>query len=438
MSTMLKPEPGRRRTRPPAPRCIIVIVLSATFFLCLSVSALVPADRLLHPTNLQLNPFESTSTGRGVQTTIDRPAGDVLLQIPLNETITAQNSQPPDLASRTDLTQEQRLSLALLYLKTTKNPSHDYVSQVLPQQQQHKALWTLPKEAWESRPFSLLPRCYRESFQATRDHVHAFVEANKDGYSEEDLLWAFSMVRSRSVAVPELASSTHNDQPSDDENDDDEIPLALIPGLDLCNHQFQAGTLLQLMDDNDDEGKKYWTLTSSPSKSYQAGDQIFLSYGDDKDNIKLWMTYGFVVPNNLNALAFWTWRDLLDAAEQVRPSIFSKTICQSLLQHPQLQIYVTPSERRATFSLDIQSKTPRESLQTGLTLLVSLASQLGFPDDVHLPQDALEALVQARITELRACLHDYRRPDCLSKEWEPFLQSLKLILQDELTLLLAQ
>ena len=281
-------------------------------------------------------------------------------------------------------------------LLTLKSKNHPYVSEVLPQHQ-HYSIWTLPREAWETKPFTLLPRCYRQSFQATRDYVHQFVEnmIKEKIYidcSLDDWQWAFSMVRSRSVAVPELEW--------DDNREMESIQLALIPGLDLCNHQFGAGTVLQLSKDD------YWTLFSS--QSYAAGDQIFRSYGDDKDNLKLFLTYGFVVDNNPNNLAFWSWQDLLEVASSVRPGTFSERIRQSLLNHPQLKEYVTPSESKATFSFDLKRRrVPRESLQNGLTMLSSLATQLGFPDDTALPQDAIDGLIQARISELRAILEDF-------------------------------
>ena len=389
--------------------------------LCL-VSSLVPAERLLAPTKVQLHSFNAgqSRAGRGIQTMVDRSPGQLLLRIPVNETITARNSLSPQVADRPDLTAEQKLAVALL---TLKSKNHPYVSEVLPQHQ-HYYIWTFPQEAWEAKPFTLLPRCYRQSFQATRDHVHQFVEKmNKEeiycNYSVDDWQWAFSMVRSRSVAVPELAS--------EDTRKKESVQLALIPGLDLCNHQFGAGTELQLTNDD------YWTLCSS--HPYAAGDQIFLSYGDDKDNLKLFLTYGFVVDDNPNTLAFWSWQDLLEVAISIRPGMFSERIRQSLLNHPQLKQYVVPSESKATFSYDLKQRAPRESLQNGLTMLSSLATQLGFPDDTALPQDALDGLIQTRISDLNAILEDFRRPEGLSDEWEPFVQSMRTILQQELELL---
>jgi len=402
---------------------------------------LVPAEKLLQATNVQIHHFNPQSKAeRGLQVMVDRSPGEPLLRIPLNETITVQNSFLPHLAgqhtSSPDWTEEQKLTMIILDLKSKKHP---YISTVFPQDQQY-SIWTLPKEAWETEPFTRLPRCYRQTFQITRDHVHQFIETmiknnnnndeqtkydqdrNDDYYSVDDWQWAFSMVRSRSIAVPEMDSS------SEEEDDHKRIPpLALIPGIDLCNHQFGAGTYLQLINN------EYWSLLSS--QPYSAGDQIFLSYGDEKDNLKLFLTYGFVVEDNPNALAFWTWQDLLDVAHSIRPGTFTERICHSLMNHPQLQIYVIPSENKATFSYDLKEKNPRESLQNGLAMLSNLATQLGFPGDTTLPQEALDGLIQKRIDDLRSCLDDFRRPECLSEDWDPFMTSMRLILQDELKVL---
>jgi hypothetical protein len=255
-------------------------------------------DSYLKPFDLQLHDFPQT--GRGIRTLIDRSPGDILLKIPVEDTITIRKVQA-HLQDVFDIshpyTEEQLLALGLLLLR---DEHHPYVSStMLPKE--HFSVWNLPGDLWANS--LCLPRCYRESFQATRNMVlEDFAKTINGKYSTQDVLWAFSMVRSRSIAVPELKEA------NDDQEENSPPPLALIPGLDLFNHAFEAGTLLQLADDQ-------WTLTSS--KSYTAGDQIYLSYGDDKDDWKLLLTYGFSsFDNNPNALVFWTWEDLLEAAVQ--------------------------------------------------------------------------------------------------------------------------
>mmetsp|Transcript_27364 Transcript_27364/g.54784 ORF Transcript_27364/g.54784 Transcript_27364/m.54784 type:complete len:201 (-) Transcript_27364:127-729(-) len=122
-------------------------------------------------------------------------------------------------------------------------------------------------------------------------------------------------------------------------------------------------------------------------------------------------------------------------------SNFSERVRRSLLMHPQLQLYVTLSEERATFSLDTKTKLPRESLQNGLTMLCSLANQLGFPNDDLLERDILNCLIQKRVDDLRKCLEGFdngrtmfQGPD---SDWLPFFKALELNLKDELSLLAA-
>lgn len=268
----------------------------------------------------------------------------------------------------------------------------------------------------------VLPRCYRESFQATRDMV-------SNVFVDESFLWAFSMVRSRSIAVPELddriasSSSTGPSSPT----------TALIPGLDLFNHAFDAGTLLQL-DDDDTSGatttnSQFWTLTSS--KSYKAGDQLFLSYGEEKDNWKLLLTYGFAVENNPNPLVFWTWEDLLDAAGQARPSVFPERVRKQLFWHPQLyEVYSKPSETRATFSYNAKTQTQRESLQGGLEMLQTLAVQLGHDGDNSLSKDVIAELMRNRIDELTKSINSIEVMRVPLK-WRPFTDSVLLALKEE-------
>ena len=383
-------------------------------------------DRYLKPFSLELHNFPQT--GRGVRTVVDRAPGDILLQVPVADTVVATDeessfvsstSDTPSTTTTTTLSNEQKLAMKIALLRKEHHP---YISSDMIPKVQHFSVWSLPSELWD---LLCLPKCYRESFQATRTMVtefcrqQSFSDNNKNNNGDDDdidtIEWAFSMTRSRSIAVPELTQENAVDK--------DPVPLALIPGLDLFNHGFDAGTVLQLKDNT-------WTLTSS--KSYNAGDQIFLSYGDDKDNWKLLLTYGFSIPNNPNTLVFWTWEELLQAAGQVRPKMFPERVRQSLFRHPQLTIYTTPTEDRATFSFDAKTQTPRESLQNGLTLLSSLATQLGYPQDDELPQEVMEQLVQNRLIEIQNCRGKLSSSSkSVPSEWKTFWGSVQLALEEE-------
>ncbi|MGK3758874.1 MAG: hypothetical protein ACI8RD_011191 [Bacillariaceae sp.] len=442
-------------------------------------TSLETVTRYLEPFALELTTTTTTTDGgdnnkdeRFVRTLVDRSVGDVLLEIPLDDTITVEQVRRRRLGLQnkinndndndnedhcknidvddciddddTDLDEkklddEEALGLALLQLRyeeidifTGVDP---YVVNVLPKT--HFTIWTLPIDLWKETS-KILPRCYSETFDATRQKVNEFVKriiSKNDKYTVDDALWAFSNVRTRSVAVPELLN---------DPNDDDEnirVPLALIPGLDLLNHGFGSGTQLQLVPESKSESNSkssMWVITSS--SDLKAGDEVFLSYGDDKDNWKLLLTYGFTIPNNPNAVVFWTWQDLLDAANKVRPNTFGEYACRQLLDHPGLKAYMIVSEDRATFSYDAESNTPRESLSNGLTMLNSLAAQLGHPEEDDgnaLAKDVLDELQRRRLDELKNCQSKLKIQQAERKnlgvysEWNPFFEALRVALESE-------
>jgi len=416
---------------------------------------------------LYLEPFAlelTTTDGDGdndnderiVRTLTDRSVGDVLLEIPVEDVITVeqirrrrrlQNKNTDEYCEHDvdnsidggfdEDNEEEALAFGLLQLRYEE--LDPYVVNVLPKQ--HFKLWTLPDELWKETE-NCLPRCYSETFDATRQKVNEFVtriakqEVEEDGkrqsrprgYTVDDALWAFSNVRTRSLAVPELKNL--NDSGKDD---NDRVPLALIPGLDLLNHAFGSGTQLQLVSLS-----SKWVVSSSDS--YKAGDEVFLSYGDNKDNWKLLLTYGFTIPNNPNAVVFWNWQDLLDAANKVRPNTFTDYVCQQLLRHPQLNAYTIASEDRATFSFDASSSTPRESLANGLAMLNSLVVQLGHPeedDGKSLTKEVLGELRRRRLDELKDCQgrlrtqQNERRKFEKYSEWNPFFEALRVALESE-------
>jgi hypothetical protein len=410
------------------------------------------AEKYLRPFSLGIADFEGLGGVRGIQSKADREEGDLLLKIPLEDSITSTripfSDQKEDDDGLSFLLQhadgeEERLALYLLWIRDRKK--YPYVTEILPKM--HYSVWTLPQDLWEEVAAHCLPRCYVESFQSTRDRVLDFCQrvsvANQQSqlhqsYSLKDCLWAFSMVRSRSIAVPELQPETIA---VDGANSESHVPLALIPGLDLFNHAFGAATHIQLVqnDDGDESSNKNekmsWVVYST--KPLKEGDQVFLSYGDDKDNWKLLLTYGFSIPSNPNSIVFWSWRDLLDTANKIRPTIFTERVCSQLMNHPQLQQYSVLSENRATFSFDAVRAEPRESLSNGLLVLVNLAAQLGHLGDEKLGADVLAELIRQRELDLvhnQVALKSQLQYVMGVKqlmEWKPFLESLHVALELE-------
>lgn len=368
-------------------------------------------ERFLKPFDMEIHEF--SETGRGVRTTRDRRTGETLLEIPLQDTLTATSlcQQFPTLLEH-PWTDEQILALGLCHM--LQQQDNNLYIQSLPR---HVSLLTMPEDLWETAFRPCLPRCYQEFMSATRTWGRDLcTSARKEfDFSEQDILWACSMVRSRSVSVPELKPENVED-----------IPHALIPGLDLLNHQVGAKSTLSLVGDS-------WQLLSETP--HQTNDQVWLSYGDEKDNWKLLVTYGFCLADNpAHQFLFWDFSDLLDAASRARPSIFTPRIQQSLLQNPQLAVYTQPGEQRAILSYDVGTQTPRESLQGGLALLASVAAQLGRPDDTTLPNDVFNHLLISRQEDLKTCLKTLDQVD-VPQEWQALFSSLRLVLEQEQTLL---
>ena len=439
--------------------------------------------KYLSPYQLDLFEEDEPASYRGVKTLEDRfqSDGEIILEIPNSQVILASDfleGGVDDISNffhsdaGEEWTEEQIIALGLLSLRkeslnienkddTSQKDRVIYVNSVLPQQQ-HYAVWTLPQRIWDDIVAPSLPKCYRESFEATRIHVSNFVQqtinvqnqkqdSTKSSYrfSKDEILWSFSMVRSRSVAVPELRIQ---------EEGEGEVspPLAIIPGLDLFNHQFNAGDHVgtQLNWIPDDE---LWAISiasrvgsSSEKPVLKKGHEVFLSYGDDKDNWKLLLTYGFALRQNPNQVAFFTWEDVLDSAHRVRPTIFTERTCQQLLKHPQLQRYVAISENRATFSYDSTKHQPRESLVNGLTILSNLAAQLDSGSHDSLRNDVLHDLIWQRVQDLESGMEILRKhksqkedvprsvdgTDSLT-EWQQFLDSIGVALDEELVALKA-
>lgn len=64
--------------------------------------------------------------------------------------------------------------------------------------------------------------------------------------------------------------------------------------------------------------------------AYQAGDQVFLSYGDECNNLMTWLTYGFCFCRNLQAMHFFDTNDLLNVCALLVPNIFLLPILKLL------------------------------------------------------------------------------------------------------------
>jgi hypothetical protein len=404
-------------------------------------------SRFLRPFDLQLCEFDET--GRGIQTLIDRAPGDTLMEIPNDCVVTSRKlfERYPILSEKLEgcdtmeheeessssfyLSDEEVLVAGICLLKLDED---DYISS-LPTS--HASIITLPCNEWRNIS-TYLPNCYRTTLQATRNwskracsKIRSLFDRDEatrrstSSLSEKDILWACSMVRSRSIAVPELKEEVITDGKRPP-------PRALFPGIDLLNHKAGAKTQLELTN------KNVWKVTT-PEK-HTKGDQVFLSYGDDKDNWKLLLTYGFCLRNNPQHIIFFDLDDLIEAAMEC-PSlgaVITPRVKQSLMSHPQLSsLYTGISENRGTFSYDANIQAPRESLQNGLALLTSVARQLGSTEDSSvLATQLFQKLIERRRNELQIAVSKIPNNVIVDKPpWEGFVSSLELVLKQEFTVL---
>jgi hypothetical protein len=388
----------------------------------------------IKPFHLQLESFPES--GRGLQTTKDRSPGDVLIAINDKSALTSsfifarypfirKAAQCSKDTFKQRLTDEQILSLGLLRLRQ----DGDHYACSLPQEQY--SVLSMPKEMKQC-----FPRCYQQLIDATVFHVTALydhacqvlegVSSQHTSFSLNDFYWAFASVRSRSVGLVE-ASSSLVDQELIALGGGGEL-RAMLPAFCLLNHKVGAKSSLDFCT-----RKNEWTLRSMDA--YQAGDQVYISYGDKRDNLKTLLTYGFCFRGNPEAVAFFDTNDLLHACASVRPNIFPPPILKMLREQ---------GNDVALFSFDGASGNPHADLAGGLYRMKSLAEQLlstastASTQDVKsltdtLERDILDCMIKERKAELSDCLDAIESLEGTLSDagWEAFLSSIRVLIDEE-------
>jgi SET domain len=274
-------------------------------------------DEMLRSNDLEIASFPDT--GRGLKTTRDRNEKDLLLAIPEDVLITsasilAQYPSLNDALCHKSLSDQQVLTLGLCY-KRHEADDYGYVSS-LPDQY---SVFNMPQDL-----MTALPRTYQRLVESTRTYALEMYESladalhsgrsNREIPSLDTFLWAFSMVRSRAFGVGQHV--------------DDRIRPgkggqygALVPGLDLINHRVGTQSTLELKN-------RHWELGSA-SRSYSAGDQVFISYGSHGDQWNFWLTYGFA-GQGPPTVAYFDMVDVLNACALAQPTHFSPAVVQRL------------------------------------------------------------------------------------------------------------
>ncbi|PVD28373.1 hypothetical protein C0Q70_10960 [Pomacea canaliculata] len=209
---------------------------------------------------------------------------------------------------RPTFTGHQILSLFLLIeLKKGRNSAWHPFIQSLP------ACYTLP-HYFSHGELDFLTSHIREradkeiarAHQAFKD-VHKFCQhhwpSGVDWASWEKFLWAWCTISSRAVYLKTEASAEGwLDLSHTDENNQ-----ALCPYLDLINHTSTA----QMRAGLNTKTACYEIVTED---SFQAHDQVFISYGPH-DNTTLFLFYGFTLPTNVYNSVFFSIEDLTELLE---------------------------------------------------------------------------------------------------------------------------
>lgn len=404
---------------------------------------------------LQLHHFENT--GRGLQTLHDRSPGDTVISVPKSEALTAtwvlKRFPILDRAANksikeydTKLSDEQILAAGLLLLRSKYAQRSDEEVTI-----QEKYVASLPEQQYSVLQMpnifmDCLPLAYQNIIRAYQDRVQHLQLSllrcfdDDDDMEKEvrsllqsfsDFQWAFATVRSRCVGMD-----------ADDEDvdkrirtgavDADEVRV-MLPGFDLLNHRFGAKSTHDY-----DPAKDAYTIRSEDE--YSAGDQVFISYSDQRDNLKMLMTYGFCARDNPVGDVFFDTHDLLLACSDARPHYFTPETSQ------QIEDLLANLGKELLYEFDGINQQPKPDLESGIRMLEELEKQF-LPEgstDVSFYQEVLDGVLAIRRNEVTAGLkrtekilqqsngEDDGDDDYKMLAWKPLLKSFQVLLEAEL------
>lgn len=382
----------------------------STFLLSTSTSSSWLSSRL---DKFDLIVHDFATTGRGLRTVRARCPGDVVISVPERDAVTVSSllDRFPDVlgraaAKRTDkkLSDEQVMAMGLLLLRDEGNQ----YALSLPERQY--SVLDMPNSI-----LHCLPRAYQNVILAYQDHVSE-LHLSLNGVLDskvllDDFRWAFATVRSRCVGVGEEVDTrvVAGGQ-----------KRVMLPAFDILNHKFGANAVL--LHSPQDHA---YILRSNDA--FGEGEQVYISYGETRDNLKMLMTYGFCVPRNPEVLVFFDVHDLLRACSLVRPAFFPEPVQQAI--HGLMRKL---GKERDLYEFNGSCQKPSRSLQVGLAMMADIEKQFLEKPDHSFASEVLNALVYARIQEVGNSLRVLDQIHDIEVGWTPFIDSVRTLLRLEL------
>lgn len=277
-----------------------------------------------------------------------------------------------------------------------------------------------------------LPNCYWDALQFARRYVkrqhECCVEAmvpivgTKEELipSAEEFSRAFALVRSRSFALNDQLFQGEEGEDSGRHKElitqqDNGTRRVLLPFYDLFNHRQGAKARIEKRL-NLKTNVRTWHILSQ--EKLNAGDEIYNSYGNNRGNLDLFLTYGFIDVGNGGRRIAFNRRELIRALLEARPLVFGvdSNILQSITKRLRLEeetLRGEPMQNLALYSLDLVGErvVSGDGLKAALETFKGMSIPLGSNEEEaeSFVSDVLDAMLKGRLVELDHCL------DCLNQ-----------------------
>lgn len=256
----------------------------------------------------------------------------------------------------------------------------------------------------------LLPRCYAHLAERSREHAvsqhkacaDAFNAVGKPEPSLDAFLTAFVHLRARS-----FEANVYGGEPLERQSrlvkTVGGTRRALAPLIDMLNHD--AGALSVVVRDGG-----YWRVVSQ--KAYTAGEQVFISYGN-QSNLDFLLKNGFALEDNQEDVLYFDFHDVLDGCAAAQPHVFDGEVKDELLQK------MAPSDSVSggrVFHVTVHDLVGQggysQELHGILHVLQQIVTTFGGTEEEakDLPMKAIREMLHSRLKDVELGLQESSRP----------------------------